>query len=440
MKKILPVITILTFLSLVGIVFFQLLWVTNVYESEEQKFNSRISDAIFEASQYLIEEKGNLTGIKTDSLHGSVSEKLQNQYFNGTISQRYSVDEIRQIIRKAFNEHQLRKVAFEFSIRSNTTESDELMSDNFYTYFADTVNNFPHVIPIESPAGSLSEGMVPEELLIVLVPHVKSFIWRSIRWFLLGTVMFTFIILTAFFLTFRTLLQQKKLSEIKSDFINNMTHEFKTPITTISLAADALRNSKVLDRREEIEKYVQIIKTENSRMNQQVETILEAALLEKNEIKLNLKPIHAITLIESALQNINLPLQEKKGRMTLKLDATNDLLSIDEVHFTNLISNLLDNAVKYSKDNPEIKITTSNTASVFIVSIEDNGIGMDRDTAKQIFEKFYRAHTGNLHNVKGFGLGLSYVKTIVDALGGVIKVDSVLGRGTIFTLQFPLIH
>jgi two-component system phosphate regulon sensor histidine kinase PhoR len=314
------------------------------------------------------------------------------------------------------------------------------MSDNFYTYFTDTVNNISHVIPIESPAGSVSEGMVPEELFIVLVPHVKSFIWRSIRWFLLGTVMFTFIILTAFFLTFRTLFQQKKLSEIKSDFINNMTHEFKTPITTISLAADALRNNKVLDRREEIEKYVQIIKTENSRMNQQVETILEAALLEKNEIKLNLKPIHAITLIESALQNINLPLQEKKGRMTLKLDATNDLLSIDEVHFTNLISNLLDNAVKYSKDNPEIKITTSNTASVFIVSIEDNGIGMDRDTAKQIFEKFYRAHTGNLHNVKGFGLGLSYVKTMVDALGGVIKVDSVLGRGTIFTLQFPLIH
>jgi two-component system phosphate regulon sensor histidine kinase PhoR len=244
--------------------------------------------------------------------------------------------------------------------------------------------------------------------------------------------------MSAFFLTFRALLKQKKLSEIKSDFINNMTHEFKTPLATISLAVDALRNEKVINNREKSDYFTGIIKEENKRMNKQVETILQAALLDKQEVQLNLRKLNAHELINGALNNIMLQVQEREGNLTVQLDAQNDVLMADEVHFTNLVSNLLDNAIKYSAEQPAIKLITSSTSQYFRVRIEDNGIGMNKETLNRIFEKFYRAHTGNLHNVKGFGLGLSYVKTMVEAHQGSIKAESVVGRGSAFTMQFPL--
>ncbi len=237
-----------------------------------------------------------------------------------------------------------------------------------------------------------------------------------------------------------TLLRQKKLSEVKNDFINNMTHEFKTPLATISLAVDALRNEKVTGDRQKSEYFSAIIKEENKRMNKQVETILQASLLDRQEQQLNLHVLHAHDLIRSAMENFHLQLEGKGGSAELQLNAANDLVDADEVHFTNLISNLIDNAVKYSKENTNlsIKVTTHSTARNLVIRIEDNGIGMSKETQRRIFEKFYRAHTGNLHNVKGFGLGLSYVKTIVDAHQGKIRVDSVIGKGTVFTLEFPL--
>jgi two-component system phosphate regulon sensor histidine kinase PhoR len=229
-------------------------------------------------------------------------------------------------------------------------------------------------------------------------------------WFIIGAVVFTIIIITAFFLTVRALLRQKKLSEIKSDFINNMTHEFKTPLATISLAVDALKNEKVINDRDKMNYFTGIIKEENKRMNKQVETILQAALLDKQEVQLNLRKMHAHDLINSALNNINLQVEQVKGSLEINLAASKDLVMADEVHFTNLVSNLLDNAVKYSKENLHIKINTQTAGNQLKIKIEDNGIGMNKETVSRIFEKFYRAHTGNIHNVKGFGLGLSYVK------------------------------
>jgi two-component system, OmpR family, phosphate regulon sensor histidine kinase PhoR len=174
-------------------------------------------------------------------------------------------------------------------------------------------------------------------------------------------------------------------------------------------------------------------------MNKQVETILQAALLDKQEVQLNLKELHAHDLITSALNNIQLQVEEKNGKLDVNLDATKDLILADEVHFTNLINNLLDNAVKYSKDNLQIGISTQTVGNLFKIKIEDNGIGMNKETLSRIFEKFYRAHTGNVHNVKGFGLGLSYVKTMVDAHHGTIKAESVVGKGSTFNMSFPLL-
>src|ERR1051325_5763627 len=316
----------------------------------------------------------------------------------------------------------------------------EEQSAKFFKFYADTANNYSFSIPLVPSSGSATENLVSDETLVVIVPNLNKLVVKSLRWNIAASVLFSLIIIAAFYLTVRTMLRQKKLGDIKNDFINNMTHEFKTPIATISLAVDAMRNEKVLQDREKINYFNGIIKEENLRMNRQVETILKASQLEKQEMDLNLKPIHAHEVIKDVADNFTLQLEEKQGKAELLLNAENDLIEADEVHFPNLINNLIDNAVKYSKENvpPFVKITTQSNGKELKIVIEDNGIGMNKETLKRIFERFYRAHTGNIHNVKGFGLGLSYVKTMVEAHGGDITADSTLGKGSCFTLELPL--
>jgi two-component system phosphate regulon sensor histidine kinase PhoR len=291
-----------------------------------------------------------------------------------------------------------------------------------------------------APSGSAAENLAANETLVVTALDWKQAALKELRFRILTSVLFTIIIITAFYLTVRTMLRQKKLGEIKNDFINNMTHEFKTPIATISLAVDALKNEKVLQDRSKMSYFSAIIKEENQRMNRQVETILKASQLERQEVELNMQPLHVHKIITDVVDNFALQLQSKKGTAELLLNATNDLIMADEVHFSNMVNNLIDNAVKYSRDNTPLilKIATTSNQKNLTIRVEDNGIGMSKETVKRVFERFYRAHTGNLHNVKGFGLGLSYVKTIVEAQGGEIKVDSVLGRGSTFILDLPL--
>jgi two-component system, OmpR family, phosphate regulon sensor histidine kinase PhoR len=439
MKRIFPVITILILFSLLGLIFFQFLWIKGALESQEQKFKDNLVQATFQVSEDLVREKGNLMPLTKKNKSIFPSERLQLEFFAPTIAQKFTKDEIRQIIRRVFDKQNLQHIPFEFSISSTSLIGEELVSDQYYKMASDTVNNIQNGIFLESPTGSNSEGISPQEILVILIPHVKNFIWGSMTWLIVGAIVFTLIIMCAFFLTVRALLKQKKLSEIKSDFINNMTHEFKTPLATISLAVDALKNEKVFGNRDKMSYFTGIIKEENKRMNKQVETILQAALLDKQEVQLNLKELHAHDLITSALNNIQLQVEEKNGKLDVNLDATKDLILADEVHFTNLINNLLDNAVKYSKDNLQIGISTQTVGNLFKIKIEDNGIGMNKETLSRIFEKFYRAHTGNVHNVKGFGLGLSYVKTMVDAHHGTIKAESVVGKGSTFNMSFPLL-
>jgi two-component system phosphate regulon sensor histidine kinase PhoR len=201
-----------------------------------------------------------------------------------------------------------------------------------------------------------------------------------------------------------------------------------------------LRNDKVKNDPEKMDYYTEIIKEENKRMNAQVETILQSAQLEKQELKLTLKRINVHEVINNVYDNTNLQIEEKHGILKTQLNAHNPFIQADEVHFSNIIFNLLDNAIKYSNENPEIKIETENFNNTISIKFTDNGIGMSKDTLNNIFEKFYRAHTGNLHNVKGFGLGLTYVKQIVDAHHGKIKVQSTLGKGSSFTISFHVIE
>ena len=434
MKRIFPIITVLIFLSLMGLIFFQVLWIRQAVDAKEQQFEEHLVIVTSTAGNDLIEQKGNLSPFESKRNKDVLSSL---SVFPPTIVRKFSRDEIRAIIKNAFVKHDMKDVPFEFAITPTSMLGEDLQSENFSKLTNDTVNNKTIVYTLASPSGSISEGVSPEELLVVIVPHVKTIVWRQMSWMVVGAVLFTIIIFCAFFITVKALLKQKKLSEIKSDFINNMTHEFKTPLATISLAVDALKNEKVIGNKEKMDYFSGIIKEENKRMNKQVETILQAALLDNQQIQLNLKPHHAHDLITAALNNIKLPVDEVHGALDVQLDAGNDLLMVDEVHFINLINNLLDNAVKYSKENPIIKLSTQNIPHYFRIKIEDNGIGMNKETLHRIFEKFYRAHTGNLHNVKGFGLGLSYVKTIVIAHEGRIKADSVAGKGSCFTIDFP---
>lgn len=440
MKKIFPLIIVLISLSLLGLIYFQFIWLTTAKETKEKQLKENIFFAANEAAEQLMNDKSNFKSFNKRTEKLIPNEKKRLEIFRPSVMQRYSKDEIQAIIRNSMDKYFLKGISFEFAVSDNSLTGDQIQSDQFFKYYLDSVNNTNFAIPLQPAPGTEFENLTDEEYLVIIVPNQEDIIFREIIWFIIGTILFSIIITTAFFITIKALLNQKKLSEIKSDFINNMTHEFKTPIATISLAVDALKNEKVIHDIEKSAYFTNIIKEENKRMNKQVEAILQAALLDKKEIEIHSKKANAHDLIQQAINNIELPLAEKNGKLNIALNAKNDLLLLDEVHFINLVNNLLDNAIKYSKETGlEISITTENHFNQFRIIIADNGIGMNKETSSRIFEKFYRAHTGNIHNVKGFGLGLSYVKAMVEAQKGNIKVDSILGKGTTFTLSFPVI-
>lgn len=277
-------------------------------------------------------------------------------------------------------------------------------------------------------------------LLSVYFPQKESFIYKSLNWLLLASLFFSIIVLVTFAASIYFILKQKKISEMKSDFINNMTHEFKTPIATISVAADSITNQKIIDNPERIRFYTEMIKKENARMNQQVEDILTIARLEKKDFEFNWKAFNLHEVIEDAIESIVLQVEKKGGSVTSELLAANPVATSDSNHFANLIYNLLDNANKYSVNAPEIKISTSNTGKGVLIVVEDQGIGMTKAVQSRIFERFYRQTSGNIHNVKGFGLGLSYVKAVLEANHGSIGVHSEPGKGSRFEVFIPFIR
>ena len=443
MKKILPVIIILITASLIGIIAIQVSWIKNMLVIKEEQLGDKVARAMAMVGTELMDQKQTLPNIRGQQYHLGFmvpSGQLMNELLKpSTIAVNYTAIEIDEKLRKAFEANGIKDIRYEFGISSSVgLNTYELKSTNLMKMIADTINNRQFFYPLQVPGGSDFETIMPEELMILVVPDVKNSIFRELRGLMTVAILFTLIICSAFYITVRALIRQKKTSEIKNDFINNMTHEFKTPLATISLAVDAMRNEKVLGDRDKMGYFTGIIKEENKRMNKQVETILQASLMERREIQLNKVPVHVHQVIHDVLDNFRLQLEDRQGRALLQLDAQHDLVQGDEVHFSNMISNLVDNAVKYGRENLVIKISTVNVRDFIQVRIEDNGIGMTKETQKRIFEKFFRAHTGNVHNVKGFGLGLSYVKTMVDAHGGKIKVESTAGKGTLFMLDIPL--
>jgi two-component system, OmpR family, phosphate regulon sensor histidine kinase PhoR len=449
MKKVFPIIFFLITLSLIGIIYIQVNWILTMVENKKELLRHKLADVMTDVGQQLVEQRAASPNPRVLRMRPGFGWRPADQFALElmkplTIAQMFTEEDINEKIKKAFVNRGLKDTRFEFSITADfgissrlSFQPPEIRSKGFIKEVQDT-SNLSVVYPLQPQNPTDLNSIVPDEVLVVVVPDFKKIVLGEMKLMIGGAIFFTLVIIAAFYVTVSALLRQKKLSEIKNDFINNMTHEFKTPLATISLAVDALRNEKVVQDRQKSEYFSGIIKEENKRMNKQVETILQASLLDRQEQQLQLRPIHAHEVISEALENFQLQLDGKGGKAELQLNAKKDLLNADEVHFTNLISNLIDNAVKYSKDNLVIRITTHSTSKSLVIRIEDNGIGMSKETQRRIFEKFYRAHTGNLHNVKGFGLGLSYVKTIVEAHQGRIKVESLIGKGTTFTLEFPL--
>tara|TARA_B100001113_G_scaffold132290_1_gene108246 strand:+ start:3189 stop:4775 length:1587 start_codon:yes stop_codon:yes gene_type:complete len=284
------------------------------------------------------------------------------------------------------------------------------------------------------------ENGIAQYELVVFFPNKDQYVLSSI--FGIGALTFflTVIIVIVSSTALYQMIKQKKNSEIKTDFINNMTHEFKTPIATINLALDSISNPKLISKPNKINNYIKMIREENSRMLDQVENILTISQLERSNDTLIKNSINMHPIINNAINHIKLITSSKGGKIIKNFKANDDLFYGNKNHFTNVLINILDNAIKYSKKPPQIKIETNNDDSNIFISIKDKGIGMDSNTQKKIFEKFYREQSGNIHDIKGHGLGLSYVKKIIDIHKGLIKINSKKGEGSNFIISVPLIN
>ena len=341
-----------------------------------------------------------------------------------TLEERIGDIDLKQIIGERLKNNGI-TTNFEFAVKEKG--QFVLMSQNFFNRHSDYSYSRKMYFGESQSVASL----------FLLFPDQTHDLLSSI-FLLLPSLIITLLLVLCFAFCITVIIKQKKLSVIKNDFINNMTHEFKTPIATISLAAQMLKDGAVNNSPATIDHIAGIIRDESKRLTFQVEKVLQTALFTETRMKLKLKNVNLNEVVENLVGKFSLRVEDKGGQLYSYLEADHDEIYADEVHITNVVSNLLDNAIKYCIKAPEISVYTRNKGDEIIISVIDNGIGIAAKEQKLIFERFYRVSTGNLHDVKGFGLGLSYVKTIVEAHGGHIEVESAEGKGSRFDIILPL--
>ncbi len=392
--------------------------VDRILNPEKEDFRTRQLRKEFSSTSFYLDPQTKLENIDKDNLDIYIKDELENQGLD---------------------------ILSDYGIYSNESETFLIVNGNFYvgeiggsssieSPETQSLNTSNYSIPLFN-TDSKSPGS-----LKIFFKNKAGYLWSKVWLSLMSSIIFTSLILFCFSYVVWVIFKQKKVSEMKTDFINNMTHEFKTPIATISLATDSITSDKIINSEDKIRRFAGIIKQENKRMLNQVEKVLQMATIDKEDFKLNLGQLDVHELIDRAVQNMSLKVNQREGKLTKNLDAQHFIIEGDQNHISNIFHNLLDNAEKYSPEKPEISIATKNVKDGIQITITDNGIGMSKDALKNIFDKFYRVHTGNRHDVKGFGLGLSYVKALVSAHKGSINVNSELGKGSSFKLILPFRH
>ncbi len=275
-------------------------------------------------------------------------------------------------------------------------------------------------------------------MLYVYFPNLKQALFSAMKINLGTSIGFILLLVIIFSYTIYSIIRQKKVSEMKTDFINNMTHEFKTPVATIMLASEALKDPEAKLDQQRVNRLAGIIYDENARLGDHIERVLSIARIEKKEVNFDVQPVDLHEVIQAVTDSMSLQLQKRNATIQLNLNAENSMMNADELHISNVLYNLIDNANKYSRDNPQIEVSTRSSSNKLIVEVKDKGIGMTGEQTKRVFDQFYRVPTGNLHDVKGFGLGLNYVQDIVKEMNGTIKVVSEKDKGTKFEITFPI--
>jgi two-component system phosphate regulon sensor histidine kinase PhoR len=357
-------------------------------------------------------------------------EKYLNEYRKlKTLEQRITKERLRKMLATELRQNDV-TTPFEFAVYSTNGHATPIRSENF---------KWDPSVSSEINFLTDNEGISKYRLLISF-PEKQGYLFSSILGITSLSLIFTLIIIIAYLTALSQLIKQKQISEIKTDFINNMTHEFKTPIATINLALDAIKNPKIFEDKEKMQRYLQMIRDENKRMHAQVENVLQISRLDKKELEITKEPADIHNIIEDAIEHVHLIIEARHGTLTRHFNASRTTALLNDVHFTNVLVNILDNAIKYSPDEPVIDIYTENVKDFILIKIQDRGLGMSKTTQKRIFEKFYREHTGDIHNVKGHGLGLAYVKRIIDDHNCHIYVESEKGKGSTFIIKMPLIN
>jgi|YNPMSStandDraft_1061717.scaffolds.fasta_scaffold00693_11 signal transduction histidine kinase len=355
-------------------------------------------------------------------------EKIINKMlnYNEDFSKRVDFFNLYSIISKQLTNHQIFS-KFEFAVK-NQRGDIIYKTKNFDINFSDVYKAqlFPNDV------------FLPSYYITLYFPEKDNYIVHSLGFLGILTIVLILVIIFSYSLTLYIILRQKKLSEMKNDFINNMTHELKTPISTISLASEMLSDRSICKNGDQMVHVTKIIAEETKRLAFQVEKVLQMAIFERGEYRFNKKTLSINILVEHICSTFELHVKKRNGKLLVELEALYDELEADELHISNAIVNLLENALKYSDKEPFIVVKTFNQNNNIIISVKDNGVGISKQDQKHIFEKFYRVHTGNIHNVKGFGLGLSYVKIITEAHKGIVKVFSELGKGSEFQIVLPL--
>jgi two-component system phosphate regulon sensor histidine kinase PhoR len=420
-RRIINFIIVLTTISLVAALITQLFWVRDAWLLKEDQFNNRVMIALKSVVNQLM-----TTNTSYPADPGDYPEEFYR--YHEEILSVVNADVLDSLLNV-----ELQSMGIEeyHSYGVYYDRDTNFVLGNFKGYEEKLINSI-HWVSLTCLCES------ENYLLAVYFPRQESMILSELVVMPVMSGLFLLVLIFSFFFTIYSVIRQKKLSEMKTDFVNNMTHEFKTPISTISVSSEILKKETISKEPEKVKKYAQIIYDENSRLKNQVERVLQMAIIDREDYKLKIKDLNAHELISECVDIFRVQISERDGTLNEELNANNFFIKADRVHLTNVINSLLDNANKYSPEKPEIMIRTTNENGYLKIAVEDKGIGIRKENQKDVFKKFHRLQTGDIHDVKGFGIGLYYVKTMVEKMGGSIDLKSEPNVGSKFTLAFPV--